>query len=118
MRPLPELAAAYADAACDTYPVVATLLGRHEHDARLGEFTPAAFAAHASTLRALRTEVAGHLASSDPVAHADAAALDGLIAVRLLELDDDQQWRRNPDAAIEGALSGCFALLLRDFAPL
>src|SRR5207237_5162136 len=70
------------------------------------------------TLRALRTEVAGHLASSDPVAHADAAALDGLIAVRLLELDDDQQWRRNPDAAIEGALSGCFALLLRDFAPL
>jgi uncharacterized protein (DUF885 family) len=118
MPTLPELAAAYADAVCAAYPVGATALGRHDHDSRLGEYTPATFDDLARQLNALRAGVASHLNAADPAEHADAHALDGALASHLLELDVDEQWRRNPDQAVETVLSGAFSLLLRTFAPL
>src|ERR1041384_2412067 len=118
MRSLSELAAAYADAACETFPMFATALGRHEHDHRLGGFDPATVAGHARDIAELRAEVTPHLDVGDPTSRADAAALDGLLATRQLALEDEQLWRRNPDVAVEGARSSCFAPILREFAPL
>ncbi len=113
MRPVAALGQAYADLVCETFPARATYLGVHDHDDRLGEHTAATFEAFASELRALRTELA--TTRDDGI---DARALDGALATELLALEQEQQWRRNPEGAIDGALAACLALLLRDTAPV
>jgi hypothetical protein len=130
VRTVEELAGEYVDLVCEAFPTRATALGRHEHDHRLGSYDAATFDAHASAVRRLRRELApltaGHLighttghaiGASHPCRSVDARALDGLLATELLELEREQQWRRNPDRAVDGALSACFALLLRAHAP-
>jgi uncharacterized protein (DUF885 family) len=119
--PQPDLAAlatTYADTLCAAFPVVATQLGRHDHDHRLGELDPAALSQLVRDVSAIRSQVTPALDAANADTRADARALDGVMAVRLLEWEEDQQWRRNPDQAIETCLGGCFALLLRDFAPV
>lgn len=123
VRPVEDLAREYVELVCEAFPVSATYLGRHEHDHRLGEHHPDVFEYHAASVEALRGELYQYLDASmggdlDPGHVLEARALDGVLATTLLELEQDQQWRRNPDRAIETVLGGCFALLLRDHAPL
>jgi hypothetical protein len=113
MRSVAALGQAYADLVCETFPARATYLGVHDHDHRLGAHTAATFETFASAVRALRTELA-----STGDGGIEARALDGALATELLDLDHEQQWRRNPDAAIDGALGACVALLLRGTAPV
>ena len=112
MRGVADVADAYADLVCETFPARATYLGVHDHDHRLGEHTTATFETFGSRVRALRTELA---ATADR--GIDARALDGALATELLEVEHEQQWRRNPDAAIDAALGACVVLLLRGTAP-
>jgi hypothetical protein len=108
-----DVAREYADAICEASPARATYLGRTEHDHRLGEHTPAAVDAFGSRVRALRAELAR--AGDDGV---EAQALDAALSTELLEIDDEQQWRRNPEALLDMTLSACAAVLVRDTGPL
>lgn len=112
MRSVAALGQAYADLVCETFPARATYLGVHHHDHRLGDHTATSFETFASHVRTLRSE----LAAGD--GGIEARALDGALASELLELEHEQQWRRNPDAAIDTALGACVALLLRGPAPV
>jgi hypothetical protein len=108
-----ELALRYVDLICETFPVRATYLGRRDHDHRLGEHTARVIEAFGAGVRTLRRELAR--ANDDGL---DARALDAALATELLEVEDEQQWRRNPEALVDNTLSACAALLLRDTAPV
>lgn len=109
---LDAIARSYADLVCETFPIRATFLGRHERDHELGEHSASTFETFGSRIRALRAELAA--AGSDGV---EARALDGTLATELLEVENEQQWRRNPESVVDAALSGCTDLLLRGTAP-
>jgi hypothetical protein len=113
MSSVDELAATYADLVCETFPIRATFLGRHDQDHRLGEHTAALIEGFGARVRGLRTALAR--TGDDGL---DARALDAALGTELLEVDTEQQWRRNPDVLVDNTLSGCATLLLRDTAPL
>ncbi len=123
MRSVADITQNYLDLKCDTFPVTATAVGRHEHDDRLGEYTADVFDEYAGVLAGIRAELHTYVdatmgGAADPGHVVEAEALDGMLATEFLELEREQQWRRNPSRAIDSALMGCFALLLREHAPL
>lgn len=113
-RAVEEIALSYAEALSDDFPVAATYLGRHDQDFRLGEYSAEIFESHGRRIASLSRKLAG----GPGAATLEGRALQGTLSTSLLEIEREQQWRRNPDVAIESALGGCFALLLREFAPL
>lgn len=117
MRTVDELARATVDRLCEAEPVTATHFGRHEHDHRLGSFDESTHDTLARGLRTLRDELDGQGIEGPTEATIDARALRGVLSAKLLELEREQQWRRNPERAVEIALNGCSALLLRDSVP-
>jgi len=118
MRTVDELARVMVDSICEADPVAATNLGVHEHDHRLGPWDAATHEALARDLRGIARELGAHLGDDrGPAETLDARALHGALATRLLELEEEQLWRRNPERAVESALNGCAALVLRDSTP-
>ncbi len=113
MTTVGELARAYADLICETFPARATYLGRHEHDDRLGEYSREAIEAFGARVRALRRDLAE--TGDDSL---DAQGLDVALGTELLEVEDEQQWRRNPEVAVDTALGACAALLVRETQPV
>jgi hypothetical protein len=113
MPTVDELARDYAELICETFPTRATGLGRRDHDHRLGEHSAHVIEAFGANVRALRRDLAG--AGEEGI---DARGLDVALATELLEVDGEQQWRRNPEALLDSTLSACASLLLRDTAPI
>ncbi len=111
MTTVDDVTRAYVELICETFPLRATALGRHDHDYRLGEHSAAAIEAFGGRVRRLRGELQPVLVDADGVA---ARALDAALATELVEVEDEQQWRRNPEALVDATLSGCATLLLRD----
>ncbi len=123
MRSVDELTGEYLDILCDTFPVTATALGRHAHDGDLGGYDPVVFDEYAGDVSGLLAELAAYVdptmgGDADPGHDVEAKALYGVARTALLELETEQQWRRNPADAVDTALMGCFSLLLREFAPV
>jgi uncharacterized protein (DUF885 family) len=108
----------YIDTITAAFPTMATLLGVHDHDAELGSFDAAAMDELASDMRALRRQLDG---VSDPAlspsGRVDRKFLANAIASVLLEVEGTQWWRRNPEFAVEMALTGLFFPMIREFAP-
>lgn len=122
VRSVDELTGEYLDRLCDAFPVTATALGRHERDGELGGYDPTVFDEFAGDLAGLLAELAAYVdptmgGDADPGHDAEAHALHGVVKTRLLEIEEEQQWRRNPAEAVDTALMGCFSLMLRDYAP-
>lgn len=118
VRTVAEITRNYAELLCDTFPVAATMLGRHEHDHRLGDYDPELYDEYAGDVAGLLAELHSYVdatigGDADPDHVVEANALDGMLRTSLLELEQEQQWRRNPSQAVDAALMGCFALLLR-----
>src|SRR5690242_3809859 len=56
--PVDAIARSYADLVCETFPLRATFLGRHERDHELGQHTAATFETFGARIRKLRAELA------------------------------------------------------------
>jgi uncharacterized protein (DUF885 family) len=108
----------FTDLIAGAYPTTATLLGIHDHDDELGSFTPETMSELASDARALRRQVDDvDDASLSAPARIDRAFLLHAIDSVLLECEGTQWWRRNPESAVEMALSGLFFPMIREYAP-
>ena len=100
-------------------PVDATALGIHDYDDTLGDVSAEAFHSYANTLKAqaeaLRSDV-------NPSLLDDEQSLDYQLALSLastnyVALECQRSWMNNPASYLSLGIWGCFALLLREFAP-
>ncbi|MBL8137376.1 MAG: DUF885 family protein, partial [Acidobacteria bacterium] len=104
-------------------PVTATFTGLHQHDGALPDWSPAALAAQADELRALRRdlEAAGRLPDADVRAFpqdVDLALADATLEIALAEHESGHFVQRNPSLWTGEAIFGVLSLVARDFAPL
>jgi uncharacterized protein (DUF885 family) len=115
---LAVLGDAYIDLIAATFPTTATLLGIHDYDGELGKFTEETMMELAAGLRGLRRDVdSGGEEDLSESSVIDRAFLLHAIDSALLEVEDTQWWRRNPEFAIDTALVGLYFLVEREFAP-
>ena len=111
------LAKSFFDAGFAAQPVTATAAGLHDFDARLGTYTPAAFAARV----ALDHQVLDELTRMDPQAFTSGTRLDWTMLVNsihddLLFNETMKRWRHNADDYVNIATGGVFTILSRKFA--
>ncbi|MCK4511441.1 DUF885 family protein, partial [bacterium] len=101
------------------YPVLATFLGVHDHDAELGEFSAAAQEEKNAHLKGLLSELEGLSLEDEPVeAGVDAAALRASLRRSVFAYEELRAHELKPSEYVATALSGCNELILGDFAPL
>ncbi len=101
------------------YPVLATFLGVHDHDAELGEFSPAAQEEKNGHLKGLLSELEALSLDDEPLeARIDAAALRASLRRSVFEHEELRTHELKPSEYVATALSGCNELVLGDFAPL
>lgn len=101
------------------HPTWGTVLGRHEHDAALEDFTLAGLADEVAELKELRLEFEEFDRYSLSAVHA--ADLEWLLATISGVIENATVTRpleRNPDAYASGLTESAFTLIYRDFAPL
>lgn len=99
-------------------PVAASQLGLHERDGELDVLDAHTTSAETRDLSNLSRTLGKASAEPDQDNRIDAAALTLMIQTRLLELESERQWERNPDHHLEVLLEGAFTLIQRDYAPL
>lgn len=101
-------------------PVEATLLGIHDYDHTLGDFSSEAFIssgrAFKSYVEALESQIDTSLLDDDQITEYEVAL--ALASVNYLTLEKQRLWERNPCIYPSLAFWGCLSLLVRDYAPL
>jgi hypothetical protein len=112
-----QLTSEYLDLVFETFPTVATVFGRHEHDARLEFLTEAGLDGFARRLAELRRRVTA-VAPADEEEGVDRDALAAAISDSLLVEELERPWRRNPYEAATAVPAAILLLVARDFAPL
>jgi len=112
-----QLTSEYLDLVFETFPTVATVFGRHEHDARLELLTEADLDGFARRLAELRRRVTA-VAPADEEEGVDRDALAAAISDSLLVEELERPWRRNPFEAAIAVPAAILLLVARDFAPL
>ncbi len=115
---LDALAAARFESIVERHPVSATVLGRHDHDDRLGDLSPEAAEGEIAENRAYIAD----LDALDVASLSRAAAFEREIALWQARRDDFtlgelRAWERRPQAVDEIG-DGLFTLFARDFAPI
>lgn len=100
-------------------PSTATALGLHEYDARLESRSPEAVARERARLRAALMELARvrETALSAPARY-DYLVLQSHARAQLLELDEVQMWRRDPNIYNYILAASIDNILKRDYAPI
>ncbi|HVE69428.1 MAG TPA: DUF885 domain-containing protein [Solirubrobacteraceae bacterium] len=113
-----DLVRAFVDGRHALDPVAATIAGIHDHDARIGDFSEAGFAAR----EAFVDEWLRRFEVSDPASLAPEEGTDrelilsdlrGQLALRPFE-----RWRRQPSLYSDAIVRGAYYALLREGAPL
>lgn len=99
-------------------PVEASRLGLHAGDSELNVLDARAASAEARDLSGLLRTIGKASPNPDPDDRIDAAALTRMIQARLLELESERQWERNPNFHLEVLLEGALTLVQRDYAPI
>jgi hypothetical protein len=112
-----ELTSDYLDLIFETFPTVATVFGRHEHDARMEFLTDEGLDGFARKLAELRRRVTA-VAPADEEEAVDRDALAAAISDALLVEELERPWRRNPFEAATAVPAAILLLVARDFAPL
>jgi hypothetical protein len=108
----------YFDKENAAHPVNATSLGVHLGDAVLDDESPAAHHGEAHRLHETYDALYSLDASTlTPNQRDDRDILGAQIQGQLLEEEQIQQWRHNPDTYVSLATSGPYTLITRDFAP-
>jgi uncharacterized protein (DUF885 family) len=101
------------------HPVRATQLGIHEHDGSLPDLSAPAVRARVKALRAyLKRLLAIERRALSLDASLDHRLLEHAIRAELLELEEVQDWRRNPMLYNRLLADGVASLVDREFAPL
>ncbi|MDW7992361.1 MAG: DUF885 domain-containing protein [Anaerolineae bacterium] len=100
-------------------PVVATYLGIHQHDHRLGDRTLKGLEeAHQEVLAALAELRAMDVSDFRPDARIDHTLLTHILGSFVRSHEKFQGHLRHPGGYLEEPLDGIFLLIIRDFAPL
>jgi uncharacterized protein (DUF885 family) len=100
------------------HPAEATAAGFHQHDHELGDYSAAAREREIQGMK----EFLGKFEAVDrsKLSQDDAADVDWLISyIRsgLLELEEIQMWRKDPDTYTSGVTNAIFLIMKRNFAP-
>ena len=101
-------------------PVDATILGIHKYDDTLGDISESAYLNYArkfkATIQALQSQVDPFQLDQDR--KTDYHLAMALASGNYVELDCHRAWMKDPSTYPSIAIWGCFALLMRNFAPL
>ncbi|ARN83584.1 DUF885 domain-containing protein [Methylocystis bryophila] len=101
------------------HPILATLVGVHDHDAEVDDLSQEGHALEAARLhKALDAFSAIDPATLSQSDRDDREVLISDINARLLDVDTIRNWRKDPGVYTQSATSAIFALVHRDFAPL
>jgi uncharacterized protein (DUF885 family) len=108
----------YFDFYFQQHPTEATAQGLHQHDKQLEDYSAAG---RAVQIRGLK-EFLGRFQAFDRTGLTadDAADLDFVISSiqsALLELEDIQSWRKDPDTYTSGVTNSIFLIMKRNYAP-
>jgi uncharacterized protein (DUF885 family) len=114
--PVVPLTSEYLDLVFETFPTVATVFGRHEHDGRLEDLSAERLDDFARRLAELRRRVTA-VRPADEEEAADRDALAAAISDALLTEEVERPWRRNPFEAATAVPAAILLLVARDFAP-
>ncbi len=112
----------FADQYFDGYflyqPTQGTLVGYHQYDARLEDFSPKKIDSWIGFLKAYEVFIkAAPAAELDITARGDREILLGTIRSQLLTLGTIRPWEKNPDLYSSTAANAAFTLMERRFAP-
>ncbi len=102
-------------------PVIATFLGDHRFDHRLGTYAPEAVEARVRRLKEALEELTRIDAASFSLdGHIDHTIAVKMVKLLLLEYEHErlQSYLRSPGFYLEEAMEGLFGLLVKEFAPL
>ncbi len=102
-----------------TYPVNATFIGVHDHDARLPDFSEHGVGDALAGISTLKTRL-GAL-PPEPLSEAkvlDRTLAEGFLDIQQWEITSTHFYRHNPCVYTGEAIFGVISLLLRPFAPL
>ena len=99
-------------------PSEATLLGLHQYDSQLENYSRSSFEQEIAALRSFETKFeAVPEAQLDQGTRGDLAMVRNNIRGALLSLDTIRQWEKNPDNYSSGIANSAFVLMERKFAP-
>lgn len=113
-----QLADEYFDSHFQFHPSDGTLNGFHQYDHKLEDYSAKAAAAEVAQLNDFKTrfEKISTLPLTDDTI-ADRQLVINSINARLLELNDIQMWKKNPDMYSSGVSNAIFVLMARNYAP-
>jgi len=108
----------YFDFYFQFHPTAGTQAGFHQYDGKLEDFSRAGMDAEVAGLLKFQNRF-GSIQSSDlsQESAGDLEVLTTAIQGRLLELQNIQMWRKDPDVYISDLSYGIFLIMRRDFAP-
>jgi uncharacterized protein (DUF885 family) len=109
----------YFDFYFQTNPTAATQTGFHQYDAKLEDFSRAGVEAEVAGLTKFRKSF-GEVQRGEltEVSAGDLDVLTAAINSRLLELQNIQMWRKDPDIYSSSVSYSVFLVMRRNFAPL
>ena len=100
------------------HPTAATAVGFHEYDEKLEDFSRAALDAEIVGLKDMQAQFDAIPGSGLPQdAAIDRDLVTSAIKARLLELENIQMWRKDPDQYTSNASYAVFLIMKRNFAP-
>jgi uncharacterized protein (DUF885 family) len=108
----------YFDFDFHNHPTEATAAGFHQYDRQLEDYSAAAQEREVFGLKKLLNKL-GEVDRSDlpPDTAGDLDWLLSVIHARLLELEDIQMWRKDPDSYTTGVTNSIFLIMKRNYAP-
>ena len=113
-----EVGKAYLEDTYQRQPVLATLLGIHKYDERLGDPSQQAVAAEVAALRTFRERAAAIDATTlTPSNQLDREQMLLAIDGRILTLETIRPWARDPDTYSSGVTNAAYIMIKRAFAP-
>jgi uncharacterized protein (DUF885 family) len=113
-----EVAKAYLEDTYQRQPVLATLLGIHKFDDRLGDPSQQAVLAEIAALRTFRERAAAIDSSTlTPSNQLDREQMLLAIDGRILTLETIRPWARDPDTYSSGITNAAYIMIKRAFAP-
>jgi len=122
VKRLESLVDEYAEAYFRFNPVNASILGAHEFDAELGDWSAANLQSRARFLSEIKREVEGILRSetfeSIPLSkRIDARLLFGRISLEISEIEKARIYAKKPSLYVDNCLYGLFVPMARGYAP-
>lgn len=100
-------------------PNFASQLGLHQHDSKMPDYSPVAMEQRIKELKQFLKEFeAVSTAELKGQSRIDLALVNADIKARLLELEEIQDWKKNPDYYSSEASSCIYNLMTREYAPL